>query len=84
MKLVTKRTDPPETEGGLRAYKSRGERLTQNASTKFTPSEEARFQAFIEYCKRNGIDITTPAAALRYFTVIGLDAFDAELELTGQ
>jgi hypothetical protein len=83
MRLVAK-PEPPEP-AGLKSYKSRGERLTQHAQTKLTPSEAARVAAFVDYCTEHGIDIRTPAAALRYFTVTALDAFEAEQAvLTGQ
>ena len=62
----------------LVAYRSRGERLTESAQTKLTPSEKARLNGFVELARENGIDITTPAAAIRYFIVSGLDAIDAE------
>ena len=32
----------------------------------------------MEYARKHGIDITTPAAAVRYFIVSGLDAIDAQ------
>lgn len=66
----------------LHDYQSRGERLTEQAQAKVTPTEKERLQEFTEYCIENGIDIKSPAAAVRYFIVTGLDAFDAERRAT--
>ncbi|WP_315771862.1 hypothetical protein [Rhodococcoides kroppenstedtii] len=75
---VAGRPSPPPPDHALVDYRSRGERLTEPAQTKLTPSEKARLNGFVDYAREHGIDITTPAAAIRYFIVSGLDAIDAE------
>lgn len=72
------RSSPVSPDHALVDYRSRGERLTEPAQTKLTPSEKARLNGFVDYAREHGIDITTPAAAVRYFVVSGLDAIDAE------
>ena len=68
----------PDAFALLASYRSRGERLTEQAQTKLTPSEKERLNGFVEYAREHGIDITTPAAAVRYFVVSGLDAIDSQ------
>ena len=68
----------PDAYAPLASYRSRGERLTEQAQTKLTLSEKERLIGFVDYAREHGIDITTPAAAVRYFVVSGLDAIDAQ------
>ena len=47
----------PDAFALLASYRSRGERLTEQAQTKLTPSEKERLNGFVEYARKHGIDI---------------------------